>query len=304
MLLSNFKRLSIHDLEILSELPKMTSIRSFAQTLDITPSFLSKKIQKIESALEMKLIHRTTRGVNVTKDAENSILVAREILEKISEIKTPTDKNIHRSIPILTIGTRGFLNTALSGSLIEHFIKIDFKYNFRFVDMSPTDQMDSALNDSVDIILGLKKINFGENWYSEKIGDLTWSIFAKKGHPLTMSSAVDIEQALVYPFTKPTYWDGTSIITINDSIPLSGQKIIYGHGVQNTETAISVVTSSKHLTYLPKVSARKALERGDVSEVIIKSIPPKKDALYLSVHSDRVTATFLRELKQVLKEFL
>ena len=52
--MNNFNNLSVGDLEILAQLPKMTSIRSFAQNLDMTPSFLSKKIRKLEEILKIK----------------------------------------------------------------------------------------------------------------------------------------------------------------------------------------------------------------------------------------------------------
>lgn len=300
--MNNFRKLSVHDLEILSELPKMTSIRSFAQNLDMTPSFLSKKIQKLESVLGMKLIHRTSRGVNVTKDAEDAILIAREIIEKVHEIRSPEGQSKQSKIPNLTIGTRGFLNTALAPSILSHFQKINIPIHFRFIDMSPTDQMNSALNDSVDVLIGLRKVNFGENWQTRSIGDLTWSVFAKRGHPLTASSTVNIEQALIYPFTRPIYWDGTSVLTIPDSIPIPGKIFKYGHGVQNTETAISVIAETNHLTYLPKLAARKSIERMEVSEIYIKDFPPKNDPVYLSIHTGRVMKSVYQELKYILEQ--
>lgn len=299
--MSNYKDLTIQDFEILAKLPMMTSIRSFAQNLGMSPSFLSKKIKKLEDVLGATLINRTSKGITTTIEADSLILMARAIMEKFDESYLIQPTVSQKKSQRITIGTRGFLNTSFASTIITHFEQKNIDVNFRLIDMSPIDQINSAKSNEVDILIGLKETNFGELWQTEKIGDLIWSIYARKGHPLAKFESVTIEQALIYPFTRPCYWDGTSIMTITDSIPLDGNKISYGHGIQNTQTAISVICCTNNLTYIPRVSAKRSLELGEIVEIQINEIKPKKDSVYLSVHTQTVTNKILKEFKDALK---
>jgi DNA-binding transcriptional LysR family regulator len=294
---SNLRGLTVLDIEILAKLPKMTSIRSFAQNLDMTPSFLSKKIRKLESELGVELVIRNSKGIIITHEADTIITTAREILDKVSDFHSTSKSNSKKKLQTITIGTRGFLNSSFATTILNHFSKKNIEVNFRFIDMSPNDQINSAKNNEVDIYISLKDTNYGDAWQVEQVGDLNWSVFASKGHPLSKYDAVEVEQALVFPFTKPSYWDGKSIMTISDSIPLDGKNIIYGHGVQNTQTAIAVISSSLHLSYIPKVAAKRSLELGEITEIQIIGIRPKKDPIFLAVHTDKVTNKVYNEIK-------
>lgn len=275
----------------------MTSIRSFAQNLDMTPSFLSKKIRKLEEEFGFPLVIRNSKGIVLAHDADGIVKIARDILEKVSEFRNSSVESSRQNTKVITIGTRGFLNSSFASVILNHFKERKLDVSFRFIDMSPSDQLNSAKNNEIDIFISLKNINYGDAWQVEQVGDLSWSVFARRYHPLSKFKSVDIEQALVFPFTKPTYWDGKSIMTIFDSIPLDGKNIIYGHGVQNTQTAIAVITSSDHLSYIPKVAAKRSLELGEIKEVNINGIQSKKDPIFIAVHTDKITNKVYEELK-------
>ncbi len=305
--MNNFNNLSVGDLEILAQLPKMTSIRSFAQNLDMTPSFLSKKIRKLEEILKIKLINRSAKGITTTKDSMNVILLAREVLEKIEQMRN-TKSSKHEEtedIQTLTIGTRGFLNAAFIPNILEEFDHSSQKIKFQFIDMSPDDQLNSSKSNEIDIFISLKKINFGEAWITEQVGSINWAIYASKGHPLLKAQSLDIEKVLIYPFTRPTYWDGSSIMTISDSIPLKqSHKIKYGHGIQNTQAAIAVITNTQHLTYIPTVAAKRSIQLGEIMEINLDDLEKKQDQLFISVHSDRVSNIVYNELKSTIEKLL
>ena len=172
--------------------------------------------------------------------------------------------------------------------------------------MGPDDQLNSAKSNDIDILISLKEMNFGDAWVTKVIGEINWAIYAGKSHPLSKAKEIDLEQVLVYPFTRPTYWDGSSIMTISDSIPIKdAHKIKYGHGIQNTEAAISIITNSLHLTYIPTVAARRSVQRGEIEELDIKDLSNKMDKVFISVHSDRVSNivynSFVKAIQRLIK---
>ena len=299
--MNKIDELSISDLKILAELPKMTSIRSFAQNLDITPSYLSKKIKHIENCLGHQLIIRSSQGIKTTTIANPLVKTARQILDKLNEFQDLSNGNVQRDqIQVIRFGTRGFLNSALIPILI---VNQDQDSRYRFIDMSPNDQLIAAKNNEIDVLLTLKEVKFGESWIEKRIGRISWSVYARKGHPLASKKVVTLEQAQVYHFTKPTYWDGSSIVTIEDSIPTKKGIIKYGHGVQNTQSAIAVVASSNHLTYIPDVAAKHSLELGELVKVEVSEIKHNYDQLYLYVHQDRINNSTFKEISEKVESY-
>lgn len=298
--MSNINDLTIQDLEILSQLPKMTSIRSFAQNLDITPSFLSKKIKRLENTIGITLIKRSTQGISITEEATEAIKTAREIVEKISKI-TNTRPVQKEDLKVINIGTRGFLNSALIPLILNHFQNKNIKRRFQFIDMSPDDQMNAAKKNEVDILITLKKTNFGDSWLTNSLKPIKWNVYAGRNHPLAKKKNISLEKALVYPFTKPSFWDGNSIMTINDSLPIKRKNLTFGHSIQNTQSAISIITNTNQLTYMPDIAALRSLELGEIVKLSIFDIDTKEDQLFISVHSDRVSNIVYNEFVKAIE---
>lgn len=298
--MSNINDLTIQDLEILSQLPKMTSIRSFAQNLDITPSFLSKKIKRLENTIGITLIKRSTQGISITEEATEAIKTAREIVEKISKI-TNTRPVQKEDLKVINIGTRGFLNSALIPLILNHFQNKNIKRRFQFIDMSPDDQMNAAKKNEVDILITLKKTNFGDSWLTNSLIPIKWNVYAGRNHPLAKKKNISLEKALVYPFTKPSFWDGNSIMTINDSLPIKRKNLTFGHSIQNTQSAISIITNTNQLTYIPDIAALRSLELGEIEKLSIYDIDTKEDQLFISVHSDRVSNIVYNEFVKAIE---
>ncbi|WP_273876063.1 LysR family transcriptional regulator, partial [Serratia marcescens] len=81
-----------HKTRIMNNMPILSDLRVFvlvarragfaaaAEELGVSPAFISKRIALLEKALDVSLLHRTTRRVAITEDGERIYEWAQRIL--------------------------------------------------------------------------------------------------------------------------------------------------------------------------------------------------------------------------------
>lgn len=77
----------LKDLNIFCEAIKHGSFAKTAAKLDVSTSYISKRINILESALGTRLLHRTTRQLTITEDGEAVHLWATRILSDLREMQ-------------------------------------------------------------------------------------------------------------------------------------------------------------------------------------------------------------------------
>ena len=76
----------IEHLNYLVEVAKHKSISTAAKKLYISQTGLSAIINSIEAELNIKLFYRTNKGVSLTVEGEQAILIMKDILTKNDEL--------------------------------------------------------------------------------------------------------------------------------------------------------------------------------------------------------------------------
>ncbi len=74
------------DLRVFSAVLRKSSFSSAAQELGVSPAYVTKRIRILESALNTKLFHRTTRRVVVTEEGERVYHWAQRILDDVDHL--------------------------------------------------------------------------------------------------------------------------------------------------------------------------------------------------------------------------
>ena len=93
---------------------KLGSFSEAAKSLGVTPGMMSKQVKFLEDALDVRLLHRTTRGVSLTDAGERYVERAVEILARIDEADTEA--------AALTSGPRGLLRISSPPSFGTHVL--------------------------------------------------------------------------------------------------------------------------------------------------------------------------------------
>src|SRR5512135_325108 len=110
----------IGDLKLFCAVVRNLSFLATAHEWGCSPAFVSKRISLLESALRVRLLHRTTRRVSVTEDGHTVFRWAQRILEDFDEMSRAVSSS--KTIPhgLLRISTStGFGRKRVAPALSE-----------------------------------------------------------------------------------------------------------------------------------------------------------------------------------------
>ena len=110
----------IEDLKLFCAVVRKLSFVATANDWGCSPAFVTKRISLLESALRVRLLHRTTRRVSVTEDGHTVFQWAQRILEDFDEMSRAISSS--RTIPrgLLRISTStGFGRKRVAPALSE-----------------------------------------------------------------------------------------------------------------------------------------------------------------------------------------
>jgi DNA-binding transcriptional LysR family regulator len=79
------KMLRLDDLEVFLSTAERGSLSAAARALDISPALASAALKRLEDALQLRLLARTTRSLRLTAEGEQYLRHAREALRQLRE---------------------------------------------------------------------------------------------------------------------------------------------------------------------------------------------------------------------------
>lgn len=113
-------RFSIEDLQVFCEVVRTLNFSQAAQRLGVSPAFITKRIQILETQLECKLFHRSTRHVSLTEQGEHVFELGRSILDSVTELHEELGVKRNEPRGVLRVSTSfGFGRRVVGESLAE-----------------------------------------------------------------------------------------------------------------------------------------------------------------------------------------
>jgi LysR family transcriptional activator of dmlA len=111
---------SIEDLQVFCEVVRTLNFSQAAQRLGVSPAFITKRIQILETRLECKLFHRSTRHVSLTEQGEHVFELGRSILDSVTELHEELGVKRNEPRGVLRVSTSfGFGRRVVGESLAE-----------------------------------------------------------------------------------------------------------------------------------------------------------------------------------------
>lgn len=279
------QNLSLNDLELISILPRYQSLRAVARDRRTTASNISGKLSFVEQELKLSIITRSASGYSLTKDGAQLAKIAGVILAQCENLVSISKKQSEKTQTWLTFGSRGFLNTLLAPIVIESLDQSKSDINFRFIDFSPQELVVAAFRSSLDAALTLEECFLGERWQSKRIGETRRVLLARKGHPL--EHAKNIASLENYRVLRTAFWDGNSVVSSGDLLPALRKKT--GCELQTAATAISVISNSDCVAYLPRLAAAQALKSGLLTELFPKQAESHPMPVFFHINKDTIS---------------
>lgn len=307
MKVDNLRNLTVQEIEVLSELPRHTSLRAFARSKSFEPTTLVKMIARLELMLSQKIISRSSQGYTLTSAGQNIAEICLRSLGELSRLETTSGRKIKKmERKLITVGARGFLNVALCSEIQRACKAQDPLNRLRLLDVSPDEMIQLSQKAMIDMALHFETYEWTTMWATHQIGKVSFGTYASSGHPLARyekNSAADLEG---HSWIFPCHWDGELIRSSEDSLPSKGIQRTRGHEAQNVFEVLELLKQSQDLSFLPDfVCARDVKEERLVRLNTPMDAQPVSLPLYLTIRTDRLSqklvAAVLRQLQARLQ---
>ena len=302
--MADLHKISLGDLQLLVDLPRFHSLRSWAAKNKMTPIAATRVIKRIEDALDTVIIHRSALGFTMTSAGDALIKKSLELLQAASGLSAVAGQDPSAGFKrTMTFGSRGFLNVALAGSIGDTVRSVSNSEGIRFVDLSPDETIDAMRAGMLDIVLSIGELSVTKDWLSYPVGKIGWSVYGRKHHPLVFSSNLkqDISQ---YRIIHHAYWNGKRMINNEGMAHAVTGRAQNGYGAETAFTALSICCSTDQVVYAPKIAAKFWVEMNLVQEIPIKMGDDAELPAVLYVASSRVSKAMFSAIQKELKTLL
>ncbi|HDD2122733.1 TPA: LysR family transcriptional regulator [Salmonella enterica] len=225
--------IDLQDLYAFIALCECGSFRHAADSVCISQSALSRRIEKLESALGVRLFNRTTRSVTLTLAGRTFAPRVRLLLDDMEDaVSGVSDKRFSDS-GIVTVACIPSAARYFMPKVIAHFRRRFAGAQIRLVDTSAGNVYSSVHNREADF--GLSFISSGESDLNFiPLVDETYQLICRQEHPFSQR-----------PFLGWKEFFNSDYIWLNKS---SGNRHLLDHALRNITRCRTAVCETQHVT--------------------------------------------------------
>ena len=244
--------IDLDDLIAFRALAETYSFSAGARLIPISQSAFSRRIEKLESTLEAKLVERTTRRVTLTA-------VGRDFYRNISRIMTDLDHTV--------LGVKGVadpifndVTVACVPSAVNYFASDVIR---KFHKNHPSTRVKLIDSSSNEVLLTVARgdADFGVNFVGsldtevefEPLLEERFVVACTKDHPLATSSWVSWSDLSAFPYIGPGKESGNRLI-IDQTLAASNIKMNSLFETQHQTTMIGLVEAGLGIAVVPSMA--------------------------------------------------
>lgn len=273
------------------EVARLGSFAEAARSLNLPTTTISRKIQLLETELDVRLFNRTTRSLSLSEVGERLLPKAKLVVDTVHELKD--EATFHKATPIGTLHISApatvfsLLAPLFSGFLCEYSsIKLEFDSSSRTKDLT-AERADFALrlgplNDSSLIAVPLSRLHYSLVANEQLVGKQT--LISKPEDLLKWPCILNHNDGLILPwrfmFQEESIDLNMDHSLLSDDLLISVQMVLQGAGA----------------AYLPTGLVQQYINEGKLISLCEEWIPQERE-LYL-VYTDK------QHLPSKSKEFI
>ncbi|PCH60153.1 MAG: LysR family transcriptional regulator [SAR86 cluster bacterium] len=253
-------------IQLFVRLADLGSFTRVAEQLNSSKSMVSKEIARLEADLGVRLLHRSTRNVQLTAVGEGYLLRTREILSKLEDADGFVQDLQHNLRGKLKINAPMALGIT------------DLSYLFAdFMRANPEIELDIHLGDeNVDLVeqgfdLGFRVSSkpIDSNYVGRPLTSFTYKVCASpqylEQHP-RITSHQDLKEHNCFIYS---YFQGKNVWPIEDGVTVTGSL-----RVNNTMFMMESIKQGLGLGFIPDFVCQQAIDSGHVVEVLADTKKP------------------------------
>lgn len=269
---------------------KLGSFSAAAHELGVSPGMVSKQVKNLEDALDVRLLHRTTRGVSLTDAGELYVEQVIDILQRIEDTEA--------AVTALGAGPRGVLRVSSPPSFGTHVLTPAIA---AFAQENPDLRVELGLQDDepdiiasrLDLLFRLGKLK-DSSLVSRQIGNAPFVLCAAQvylsryGRPSTVDELDRFNCILDRSIQVDGIWefrvDGRR----------APQRVSGNFASLSTEAVIEAAAEGLGISYVPRYAVLEELHRGEIVELALDGVTPISLPIYALYGSRQHVAAKVR----------
>ena len=247
-------------------LADLGSFTRVAEQTNVSKSMISKQISRLEDELGARLLHRSTRNVQLTHAGEGYLQRARGILEKVEDADNFVQDLQQHPRGKLKINAPMALGITDLSLLFADFMR---EYPDIELDIHLGDENVDLVEQGFDLGFRASSRPIDSSYVGRPLTRFRYCVCVSPDY-LKTHPAIDLPQELkghncfVY-----SYFQGKNVWPIEDGVAVQGTL-----RVNSTMFMMEAIKGGQGVGFIPDFVCREALERGEVVEILEKSTKP------------------------------
>ena len=191
------------DLARLGHMLAIARLGSFSRAADelgITQPALSRSVRLIEDRYGLRLFDRGRAGAKPTAVGQQVIAQAAEVLRGAQTLDLNLRLLAGGEAGVVALGLGPMMASLVLPGLARHFLDHSPGVQLRTSIRTPATLMEELLDDQIELVLGNSwSLDLSPEISVEPIGEVTMRYVVRRGHPLTINSALSLDDLRDYP---------------------------------------------------------------------------------------------------------
>lgn len=258
-------------MELFVKLADLGSFTRVAEQLNTSKSLISKEITRLEEEIGARLLHRSTRKLQLTQVGEGYLQRCREILLKMNDADAYVQDLQQQPKGKLKINAPMALGITHLSRLFADFMRA---YPQIELDIHLGDEAVDLIEQGFDVGFRAASELFDSNYIGRPLTRFRYHICASAEYLQNhgeINQAEDLSQHNCFIYS---YFRGKNIWPLADGIHING-----GLTVNSTIFMMEVIKQGQGIGFLPDFVCRPGLDSGELQEVLAE-IPRPELTLY------------------------
>ncbi|MDB6454115.1 LysR family transcriptional regulator [Falsirhodobacter sp. 20TX0035] len=223
-----------------------------AEALNLSQSALSRRIQKLEAAVGMPLLERTTRNVALTAIGSELIPLIRRMLEEFDSSLFAVRELGRQSGALVTIACIPTAAFYFLPKVIKEFAKVYPNIRFRILDLTAVDGLQAVARGEVEFGINIMHGSDPALEFSH-LADDPFVLATLKDHPLARRKKVEWGDLSDYPLITVHRSSGNRTL-LDTALAQHNVSLHWTYEVTHLSTSLGLVEQGLGISVLPRLA--------------------------------------------------